>query len=176
MEEWRPVVGWEGIYEVSCLGRIRRIVSGHSTYSGRILNVSSYAHGYPFIRLRYMGRTTKVPLHKLVAEAFLGPRPPKHEVNHKDGDKANAKANNLEYVTGSENNLHAYRFLSRKPSPSYGATNGSSKLTAIQVAEIRASYDAGNTQTVIAKQYGVSQRTISLIVRRETWTQSQTSW
>src|SRR3972149_1183846 len=95
-EEWRPVVGWEGWYEVSNLGRVRRIKEAAGTRRGHILR---WAVGgkppYPRVFLCREGKVLTKRVHRLVAEAFLGPCPEGQEVNHKDGDKANPRASNL---------------------------------------------------------------------------------
>lgn len=172
MERWLPVVGWEDVYEVSDWGRVRRIVGGTSTYAGRILSPITGAWGYPMVRFRFKGRESKPMIHCVVAAAFLGPRPHAHHVNHKDGDRANAKLSNLEYVTCSENHFHAYRILGRKGRQMFGETNTSAKLTGEQVSEIIRLYNAGGTtQKHLAGQYGVSQSNISQIVRGKKWTQ-----
>ena len=79
------------------------------TRPGRVLRARKDKGRYLLIGLRRPGGgqcTTRV--HRLVATAFLGPLPEGHETNHKDGDKANNRAGNLEYLTNSENQLHAY--------------------------------------------------------------------
>ena len=116
-EEWRPVSGYEDWYSVSNLGRVRRDRPGPSTYAGKLLAIN-YATKYPSVGFS-LGRARKFrtasgpptvhAIHRLVALAFFGPRLPGYEVNHKDGNKRNNSVDNLEYVTRSENHLHAYR-------------------------------------------------------------------
>lgn len=72
--------------------------------------------GYQYIEFKYLNQNgnyshTRKMIHKLVAEAFLGNKPPKHEINHKDGNKSNNHASNLEYVTHKENIRHALDIL-----------------------------------------------------------------
>lgn len=112
-ESWRPVVGYEGIYEVSDHGRVRRVLAGQGARPGYILSPTQagrgYAEGraYPSVCI-YKGRTVaRRNVHQLVAEAFIGPRPEGMHINHKDSDKSNNHATNLEYVTPSENYWHA---------------------------------------------------------------------
>ncbi len=112
MEEWRPVVG-QCAYEVSSEGRIRRCAPGHRQGVGRgrvgyILRPSVSRFGYYRIELLQFGRRYKLLVHRLVAEAFLGPRPEHLEVNHKNGNKLDNRPDNLEYVTRSQNMLHAF--------------------------------------------------------------------
>lgn len=109
-EEWRPVPGWEALYEVSGAGRVRslpRTVAGgngsHAVRGGRILQPVPDPDGYAFVSLSN-GTAKRASVHSLVAAAFLGPRPtPEHEVRHLDGDPANSTLTNLAYGTGAEN-------------------------------------------------------------------------
>lgn len=107
------MVGYEGLYEVSSIGQVRwcgsgpgcgrRPVHGLMSLSGRT------SKGYPMVCLTKDSRRRGFTVHRLVAEAFLGPLPTGLQTNHIDGNKENASASNLEYVTGRENCLHAYR-------------------------------------------------------------------
>ena len=112
-EEWRPVVDWEGYYSVSNLGRIRRESRDKyldRRHSGRILSTRFHPkRRYCAIHLFTNGKSIDRYLHVLVAEAFLGPAPVGKEVNHKDGDRHNNTAANLEYLTRKENIHHAMR-------------------------------------------------------------------
>ena len=114
-EIWKDVVGYEKSYEVSNLGRVRskrRFVSGR----GRGLHASGGRLIKPFNRYAYVGvvlsqngKATQYYLHRVVATAFVPNPNNRAEVNHKDGDKHNNVASNLEWVSHSENGLHAYR-------------------------------------------------------------------
>lgn len=103
-----------GRYQVSNMGRVRAHpdASIGGSKPGRILFQSRDDRGYRQVFLHYaplLKRTVKV--HRLVAEAFLGPRAEGMQVNHIDGDKENNGAQNLEYVTNRENNQHAFRVI-----------------------------------------------------------------
>ncbi len=92
-EEWRAVVGWEGIYEVSSLGRLRRAKAAPRTNAGKILTDKCFDrrhNGYiRNILLREPeGRRECASRHVIVAAAFIGPRPKGLQVNHKNGVKA----------------------------------------------------------------------------------------
>lgn len=107
-EAWRQVDGYP--YEVSDHGRVRRTVRRSGVWSGRILRQAFDGHGYPFVVLCRDGQAKQIKVHKLVLAAFVGPRPsPKHQCNHRDGNKRNNVLANLEYVTASENVRHAWR-------------------------------------------------------------------
>lgn len=102
-EQWRPVVGWEGLYEVSSEGRVRSFRRGAN---GRILRPGIASHGYPTVAL---GRGNTQSVHVLVAAAFIGPCPEGQEVRHRDGKRSNPKAENLRYGTRSQNINDAIR-------------------------------------------------------------------
>lgn len=106
-EEWRPVVGYEALYSVSSYGRIRRDAPGPRTYPGKILKVQHNGRGYLHVQLSKNNRQRHIPVHRLVAAAFLGPANGL-QVNHMDLNKSNNRLDNLEYVTHSENMQHAF--------------------------------------------------------------------
>ena len=115
-ELWLPVVGYEGLYEVSNCGRVRSLArtldhyrygakSGH-TYilKGKILN--SFPKGNGYLALSLLSQDHKRQqafVAHLVAEAWIGPRPGGFQIDHMDGDKRNNAAWNLRYVTPWEN-------------------------------------------------------------------------
>lgn len=108
-EEWRDVIGFEGYYEVSNLGRVRSIDRTDSSgkfLQGRILKGGSGGERYITKSLWKENKWYNRMVHRLVAEAFV-PNPNNlPQVNHKDGDTHNNRADNLEWVTPSENIQH----------------------------------------------------------------------
>jgi uncharacterized protein (DUF433 family) len=107
-EQWRSVVGYEGLYGVSSLGRVRSERDDRNTYFGRILSPGTNGpSGYLVVNLSRNNKQELRTVHGLVAEAFIGERPLGYEVNHRDGDKRNNADTNLEYVTSSRNKKHA---------------------------------------------------------------------
>jgi hypothetical protein len=124
VEEWRAVVGFEGLYEVSSLGLVRRVGNaaksgngrGGGARLGRVLALTPHNGGYVHVQLWKDGTPTTRLVHLVVAAAFLGPCPDGLEVNHEDGDKSNCAVTNLEYLTRPENLRHAYRTGLRKVS------------------------------------------------------------
>lgn len=151
-EEWRAIPGWDG-YEASSLGRLRR--------GSRIFNPApSGSAGRPRTTLSRNGKPKTVFVHTLIALAFLGPRPTRHEVNHKNGDKTHNAADNLEYVTRQANIQHAYK-LGLIPS---GAQKKNAIFTAEQVADIRARVAAGEPKKRLARRLGVSAGAIQYVV------------
>lgn len=96
MEIWKPVLGYEGIYEVSDVGNVRRISYKRTTKVKSIRQYFDY-HGYARVTLCKFGKLYGKKVHRLVAEAFI-PNPDKlPEVNHKDEDKSNNSVQNLEW-------------------------------------------------------------------------------
>lgn len=127
-EEWRPIRGYEGAYEVSNHGRVRSLdhiisyANGHDRPTkGRVLT--------PWITRRYLtvrlgaGRRTYV--HTFVCEAFHGPRPePEWQVRHLNGDCLDNRAENLAWGTCSENHLDKRAHGTAKPTPKAECVNG----------------------------------------------------
>lgn len=98
-EEWRPVEGFAGVYEVSSRGRMRNTSSGKylvTTTPGRI-------DGYCAVSLRIaIGKYCTRTVHRIVAEAFLPEREPGMQIHHKNGIKTDNRVENLEWVSPSE--------------------------------------------------------------------------
>lgn len=101
-EEWRPVPGWEGWYEVSDLGRVRNIATGHRRTPGKVLVLSLSNRGRWTAHLFRHYEQKVIACYKLVIEAFVGPCPEGHEVHHRDMDHTNDALSNLEYMERRE--------------------------------------------------------------------------
>lgn len=113
-EEWRPVIGYEGHYEVSSHGRVRGALRGkingrHGGIKPKMKTISKARYGYQRVKLCLYGEAKDRLVHTLVAEAFLGKRQDGMQVNHRNGIKSDNHHSNLEWVTASENIRHAYR-------------------------------------------------------------------
>lgn len=167
-EQWKVIAAYPN-YAVSDHGRIKRLSSRTCGKADFILATPSRSgQSYLAVDLCAAGGKKTFAVHRLVAEAFLGPAPfLGAEVNHLDGNKANAAASNLEWSTSSANKLHAYRCgLSRAD----GEHNGQAKLTWDCVNEIRArSIGRRGEQAELARKYGVSAATIRDVIHRRTW-------
>lgn len=169
-ELWLPISNFQN-YEVSSLGKVRRINDSARWKAGMILGERPDKDGYARVVL-YVNRTTKsLRVHRLVVEAFIGQIPEGMQVNHKNGIKNDNRLENLEIVTASENTKHGFRALGRKPviNPMQGTSHGNAKLTDDDVRQIRKGYSNGETQEVLAKRFGTDQTNISRIVRRTAW-------
>lgn len=177
-EAWAIVEGYESLYEISSLGRVRRV--GRATRNGdrygggarigRVLAHLSQRGGYIAVQLWKDGRMRRFLLHVLVARAFIGRPPPGTEVNHIDGNKRNPAASNLEYVTRSENIRHAYRTGLRTANVPSGEAHHNAKLSSGKAIEIRRRYVPGVcTLKMLAREYGVDHKTIHRVVSGKGW-------
>jgi len=174
MERWKPIPGYEGVYEVSDAGRVKRIAGGsNNAKPGRILKPASNA-GYLGVGLCHRGKVKMTIVHRLVVIAFIGPIPEGLQVNHKNGVRSDNRLENLEVVTASQNHLHAFRELGRKPAGGRlpGSSNPNAKLTEEKVKEIRRLWGANpkwGYQQELARQFDVDDVTINHVVRRYSW-------
>ena len=118
-ECWKPAKGLEGFYEVSDLGRLRRVAPGKNAKIGAIRRLTVSPNGYASTTVFLGDRAPRTAhLHRLVALTFLGDPPPgKPQVNHKNGIKTDNRASNLEWVSQSENMRHAQSVLGWKGRP-----------------------------------------------------------
>lgn len=114
-ETWKPVVGYEGLYEVSDLGRVKKVARTITLADGTIKKVDerilkpSDSNGYQIVGLYRNGVSKSNWVHRLVAQAFI-PNPNKlPEVNHKDEIKANNNLDNLEWVSHRDNSNYGKR-------------------------------------------------------------------
>lgn len=103
-EEWRPIKGYEGLYEVSNMGRVKSLHRSKSV----IMKQSMNPHGYMFLGLMKDGTRSNKLVHRLVATAFIRNPNNYKAVNHKDGNKKNNTVDNLEWCTSRYNTRHAY--------------------------------------------------------------------
>jgi hypothetical protein len=155
---WRPIAGFPN-YQVSRDGQVRSLVRN------RLLAQARGPKGYYTVNLYHNGRPRCCLVHRLVAAAFLGVIPPGWQVNHKTGDKSRNAAEDLEIVTPEENRRHAVRqgLIVR------GEDNPKAKLKEEDVREIRRRRAAGERVRDIAWDYDLTDRTVYMICRRQTW-------
>jgi hypothetical protein len=126
-EKWVFVKGYEKMYKVSDLGNVMSFKSGN----WKLMKPTKDTSGYRHIHLCRNGEAKQYLLHRLVAIYFLPNRKHLPEVNHKKGIKADNRASQLEWVTISQNKIHAYRILGVKSNGGchgkYGALHHNSK-------------------------------------------------
>lgn len=164
MEVWRPVVGFEGRYEVSDQGRVRSldrvVLVGGSRWGGkayeafrkgRMLRPGPGSHCYPTVVLGRDGGTRTV--HSLVASAFLGSCPAGMEVMHRHPDRNDPRLDNLRYGTRTENNLQA-------------SADGNRRLKPDDIHQIRRRLAEGELGKDLAVEFGIGSSMVSNIKHR----------
>lgn len=171
-ELWKPVVGFEGLYDVSNCGRVRAL-ERHGWHRGRWgqllmkfpareMKIGTAVNGYRYVKLRLPGaKAVHCLVHRLVMAAYVGPAPDGMHVNHLDGDKGNNCVSNLEYVTPLQNLRHCIDVLGKKR-----GEGGASKLTERQVLSIRS--DTRKLRE-IAADYGVTLQAIWMVKKGRSW-------
>jgi len=175
-EEWRPVVGYEGLYEVSNKGKVQsltRLVEQKGRYpkimKGRILKPhfrnKNYSNTYLAVRLSKNSRTTSFNIHTLVAEAFIGPRPEELQVCHGALGKYENSIDNLSYGTARKN----AEDRDRDGTTARGSKNPKAKLTEEEVFKIKQELKQNKSITDLSKKYSVNKCTISDIKNNKTW-------
>ena len=150
-------------YSVSNLGRVR------NEHTGRILKPRNNGSGYMKVILCDSGVRINRNIHRLVAITFIPNPESKRCVNHIDGDKSNNCVTNLEWVTHSENNYHAFANGLMTPQDQKGESNRQSKLTKSTVRAIRNDHVAGMTYKELALKYNICRQHVSLIITRKVW-------
>ena len=163
-EEWRDVEGYEGLYQVSNMGRIRSLRYGR-TY---IVKNQHNDRGYCYISLHKNGKGKHYFVHILVAKAFIANPEGKKQVNHIDANKSNNCVENLEWVTQEENLQHAYKNGLIK----IGSSHHCSQLTEEQVRYIRQNYtpyDKEFGRDALAKKFGVRKKVIYNVAHNITY-------
>lgn len=176
-EKWKELEGNREIYLISDQGNIRTktrpgargtIVQGHSLITHE--NSSGYLRADIHLKGEPKGKSYFV--HRLVAEKFVPNYDNKPFINHKDGNKHNNSAKNLEWCTRSENEKHAWKTGLKSDIATKGEAHGMHKLTAADVSYIRKNHirNGGSMKTGdFAKQFHVKPQTITDAVSKRTW-------
>lgn len=172
-EIWKDIPDYEGLYQVSNLGRVKSLERYVKHLSGsmkllkeRILVIIKNG-GYYRVTLSKNNIKKAKTIHRLIGESFI-PNPNNLPfINHIDGNKLNNSVENLEWCTSQENCIHAvYTGLMSSQS---GEKNPSSKLDEKQVREIRNLHKKGTSYKELSILYGISKEHASAIVRKIYW-------
>lgn len=168
-ERWAPIPSFEGLYEVSSFGRVRRSCSSRNAPSGYYLQGRTTHDGYVKYSLFRRGRYRHMTGHRLVALAFLGSPPfPRAHVAHQDGNRKNNHLANLRWSTAVENEADKKRHeTARGARP--GERHHNAKLTAAIVAAMRRHATAGMKMSDIAHKFGVPKLTAYDAIVGKTW-------
>ena len=152
-------------YAVSDLGRVKRIAADPAYLCGRMLKPKITTGGYPEVTLYVNGVPLFFRVHQIVCRAFHGERPKgKDEVGHIDGDRRNACASNLRWVTKEEN----YADRNGHSTHNQGARNGAAKLDPLKVQAVHILSERMPSRQV-AKVLGVCKSQVGNILRGEAW-------
>lgn len=175
-EIWQPVVGYEGCYEVSNLGRIKSTERTHVAIHPITKELCSFTRkealkktqlrkdGYVQVRLSKCTPKTLL-VHRLVLESFVGPRPNGFHSCHKDGNKTNNTLANLRWGTVFENAQDRIEHGTQ----ARGESHGKAKLNEISVLQIRELAEAGYSSSELGFRFGVEPSTVKQIVRKVRW-------
>lgn len=162
VEIWLPAPGYAGLYEISNLGRVRSLYSAPP----RLLALSTDQSGYLMVQMNRNGKRKPHTVHRLVCRAFHGEPPDavQCEAAHLDGDRSNAQASNLKWVSKAEN--HSHKRL--HGTHGFGEQNGHHKLQESEASAIllakghRAAKD-------LAESFSVSVGTVYDIWKGRRW-------
>lgn len=171
IEFWTRAAGYEGLYEVSDMGRIRSVarrvpcIHGSRISPARVLKVRFPGVKYYSVQLFRNGQNKTFYVHRMVLLSFIGPPTPGQETCHQNGDCHDNRLVNLRWGTRKENRADGRR-LGEIP---LGEHRAFAKLKPEQVVNIRLRVAAGESHRAVAQGFGISPMTVGKIVRRESW-------
>ena len=168
-ELWKDISSFEGLYQISNLGRVKSLEKKRGRNLGVIIpeiimKLSLSKRGYPRVQLQKNKFKKTIEVHKLVAGAFIENKYNKPQINHIDGNKKNNHVNNLEWCTNNENQKHAQKIGINNA----GVRNGNTKLSEVDVVTIRQLFPKLR-KFEIARLYDVKQSTVHAIIKRYNW-------
>jgi hypothetical protein len=172
-EVWKDVIGYEGLYKVSNLGKIcslGRLIEGNknSIYfkPEKLMTFELMKKGYLRAKITKEKRSIKKLVHVIVGECFILNPENKPQINHKNGIKNDNRVENLEWCTNKENCIHAVK--NKLNVAKYGESCGGSKLKECDVIEIR-NLKGKLLKVEIAKKFNISVHTINQIHQNISW-------
>ena len=167
-EKWMPIVGWDGLYEISSAGRVRsnkrvgETSFGKRAYGGNEVKPLSRPNGYMVVNLTKSGMRKQILVHRAVLEAFLGACPTGFQACHNNGIRSDNRLENLRWDSVSNN--HADKEL--HGTSQKGESNPAAKLNESAVAEIRASNESISS---LSERLGVSRGCVEKVKYKATW-------
>jgi hypothetical protein len=177
IELWKDIQGYEGLYQVSNLGRVKSLPKYVKTGKGgkgkryipeNLLTPCKKENNYFFVALAKDGIKNCHYLHRLVALAFIPNPENKPQVNHLKSDKSDNRASELEWSTRNENLLHSFREGTHKPMR--GTISPKAKLNDEKVYSIKETYSNGGISIrKLALEYGVHHSVIDGIIHGKRW-------
>lgn len=178
-EIWKSVDGYEGLYEVSNLGKVRsldRVIADMSEkwdkertrfFKGKVLSARAHTNGYLRYQLFDRNRNgTDFYAHRLVAKSFIDNHDNRPEINHIDGNKKNNIKENLEWISRKGNINHAFKTGLNHGTPK---TTREVKLRIEDISIIKKRYSDCGNMSQVAREYRVSMQTIMRVVKGLTW-------
>lgn len=167
VDEWKQVVGWEGWYEVSSSGKVKRLAKTRGTRPGFHLKPGKSKFGHLYVNLYRHGKGKTEYIHTLVLTAFVGPCPPGLECRHLDGNPRNNNLDNLCWGTHAENMADSVRHGTSKIRKR-GEARANSKLTEESARALKARLHT-ESQRKLAREFNVSRSAVQSIVRGRSW-------
>lgn len=166
-ERWKDVVGYEGLYQVSDMGKVfgykrERMLKPYLCVRG----------GYPQVILCKDGKRKHKQIHHLILDTFVGLRPtPEHEARHLDGNPKNSILINLKWGTRSENVRDAVEHKTHFVPGKYhfGSKHSMSKLNEADILIIRKMMKKGSSRREMADKFDINVSTISRILSKKLW-------
>lgn len=156
-EEWRDIIGYEGLYKISNLGNV------YSYKYNRCLKPSG--DDYLHVSLSKNKKVRPHNIHRLVAQAFIPNPENKPQVNHIDGNKCNNKVGNLEWVTATENTIHAYNNLGKVANVTMA--HDSNKVRCEVIEKETGNIMVFNSISEAEKHYNVGRHTFSRAISKQ---------
>ena len=173
MEVWKEIKGYNGIYQVSNIGRVKSKTQyckgrlGSGKQNGRVLKQQKCYKGYLRVSLSFNKVRFNTGVHRLVALSFIDNPLNKPQVNHINGIKTDNTVENLEWCTNKENQIHAVK--NKLNNPNLGEKHHMSKLSNKDVNVVRWIHKIGWSNKQLAEDYNVSQTAMSNILRNKTY-------
>lgn len=167
-EQWRPVVGYESLYEVSSAGRIRRILK---TMAPQELSQIKHCRGYLTVSLSSNGVARHHLVHRIVLEAFIGPADEDQESLHRNGNKTDNRLANLRWGTRADNMEDAARHGTAGTWMKRNAT-----LSSAQATEIRQRRARGEKLDQISAAVGSNRKQVCAIALGHRYKEAKVAW